>query len=75
MEAATQREWLRLLRDRLGLTAQGLADRLGVSRMTIHRWETGRANSRPNLDHARELAKLAETSVDEVARIFAPAAA
>jgi transcriptional regulator with XRE-family HTH domain len=36
----TQQE-LVAFRERLGLTQQELADRLGVDRVTIARWETG----------------------------------
>lgn len=34
---------IRELRDRLGLTQQDFAARLGVSVQSVHRWETGKA--------------------------------
>ena len=67
MEAENPREWLRLLRERLGLTGEQLAGRLGISRQTIHRWESGAV---PSLGHATQLAAMANTTVDEVAQIF-----
>jgi len=69
MEAQNPKEWLRLLRERLNLTAAELATQLGISRMTVHRWET--QDGKPSLAHATRLARLAKTSVDEVAGIFA----
>ena len=69
MEAQNPKEWLRLLRERLNLTAAELATKLEISRMTIHRWES--LDGKPSLTHASRLAKLAKTSVDEVAGIFA----
>ena len=70
MKADTQREWLRLLREKKRLTADGLATVLWVSRMTIHRWEAGVEKSKPTLAQAVALAKLAAVSVDEVAQVF-----
>lgn len=39
-------EWVRTLRKQLGLTQSQLAERLGVTFVTVSRWETGQA--RPN---------------------------
>ncbi len=74
MEPDNPREWLSLLRKKKKLTMEKLAIRLGVSRMTLHRWEDPESKYIPNLVHASTLAKLAGTSVDEVARIFGAAA-
>jgi transcriptional regulator with XRE-family HTH domain len=38
---------LRQWRERAGLTQQGLADRCGLSRFQISRWETGDAKPEP----------------------------
>jgi DNA-binding transcriptional regulator YiaG len=42
-EAGVTGDELRHLRDRLGLTQALLAERLGVHRITLVRWEQGRA--------------------------------
>lgn len=44
------------IRDRLGLSTQQLADRVGVSRMTINRWENGK--SKPHAVFVKILEKL-----------------
>ena len=53
MEQVRQESWaglepaeLRRFRKELGLTQGALADQLGVTPITIHRWETGQ--SRPH---------------------------
>lgn len=40
-------ELIRALRDRLGISQEKLAARLGVSFQTVNRWERGRANPSP----------------------------
>ena len=71
MKAENPKEWLELLRTRLGrLSMEKLAERLGISRMTLHRWEDPESKYIPNLVQAAALAKLADTTVDEVARSF-----
>ncbi len=47
---------LRKLRERLGLSQQGLARRLGVARATVTRWENG----------TRRLSKVAELALRSV---------
>lgn len=68
MKAQNPKEWLRLLRERLNLTAEQLAEQLGTSRQTIYRWES--QGGQPTLAQAAKLAAMARTSVDEVAGIF-----
>lgn len=70
MEATTQRQWLLLLKEKKGLSTVALGVAVGVSRITVHRWLNEAENSKPNLAQAAKLAKLAGTTVDEVARIF-----
>jgi superfamily II DNA or RNA helicase/transcriptional regulator with XRE-family HTH domain len=53
-------EWVKSLRNHLGLTQTELADRLGVTYVTISRWENGRA--RPNRLAIRAMTSLAESS-------------
>jgi len=55
-------EWIRTLRKRLGLTQGQLAERLGVTFVTVSRWENGQA--RPNRLALRSLATLVETTSD-----------
>lgn len=51
-------DWIRTLRRQLGLTQGQLAERLGVTFVTVSRWENGQA--RPNRLALRALAALAE---------------
>lgn len=46
------------LRKRLKLTQQEFADKIGVDRVTVARWETN--NKRPSKLAKRQLARLAE---------------
>jgi len=48
---------VREMREYAGLTQEGLADRLGVIRVTVERWETGRRRPRPGM-----LARVAEVT-------------
>lgn len=50
------------LRKALGLSQEALADRLGVSRQAIGKWESG--SSFPSIDNLMELAKQLDTTVD-----------
>lgn len=54
--AADAAAWVRQLRSRLGLTQGALAEKLGVTVVTVNRWEMGR--SRPNRLARRALAAL-----------------
>jgi superfamily II DNA or RNA helicase/transcriptional regulator with XRE-family HTH domain len=53
-------DWVKSLRNHLGLTQTELADRLGVTYVTISRWENGQA--RPNRLAIRAMTSLAESS-------------
>ena len=44
------------LRESLGLTTQALADKIGVTRYTINRWESGKSKPQPR--SAKMLEKL-----------------
>lgn len=52
-------DWIRTLRRQLSLTQSQLAERLGVTFVTVSRWETGQA--RPNRLALKALASLAES--------------
>lgn len=52
-------------RKELGLSQEGLADAIGVSRQSIYNWETGA--SVPDLSNLIELAKLFNTDINEMA--------
>lgn len=43
---------IRSLRERNGLTQEGIADRLGVARQTVAKWESGEAT--PDLDRCAD---------------------
>ena len=50
------------LRRRVGMTQEELAERVGVSRQTLSKWETG--ESSPDLDKAGRLARVFDVSLD-----------
>ena len=52
------------LRKKNALSQEGLADRIGVSRQAVSKWE--RAESSPDTDNLIQLAKLYEMSLDEL---------
>ena len=54
------------LRTRMGLSQEDLAEKLGVSRQSVSKWETGQ--SVPDLDKLIKLADLFQISVDELVR-------
>ena len=58
----TLREKLIVLRDRAGLSQMELADRLGVSRQAVSRWESG--DTTPSVDKLKSLAKIYGVSLD-----------
>jgi transcriptional regulator with XRE-family HTH domain len=57
-------ETLKRLRERRGLTQAELASRIGVHRVTIATWETGRY--RPSIDLLPKLAKALGIQVTEL---------
>lgn len=59
MADAVSPEWIADLRTRLGMTQSQFAERLGVTNVTVSRWETGQA--RPNKLARKTLAALAQT--------------
>jgi len=62
-------EWIKGLRTQLGLTQSQLAEQLGVTVVTISRWENGQ--SRPNRLATKALSRLA-TAVPVGSRIATP---
>ena len=58
------------LRKQKGLSQEELADRLGVSRQAISKWERGEAS--PDTDNLIELAKIYEISLDELVGLSNP---
>ncbi|MCH5208785.1 MAG: helix-turn-helix domain-containing protein [Oscillospiraceae bacterium] len=57
---------LRLYRKKLGYTQEQTAERLGVSRQALAKWERG--ESVPDLENVIALADLYEVSVDSLVR-------
>ncbi len=57
-------EKLSALRKAAGLSQEQLADKLGVSRQAITKWETG--NGEPTLENLRAVATLFRVSFDEL---------
>lgn len=55
-------------RKRLGLTQAELAERTGVSKSAIAKWETD--GGLPDRDNLRRLAEIMKVSVDELHRII-----
>ena len=62
----TVSEKIYTLRTRLGLSQEELAEKLGVSRQSVSKWETGQ--SLPDLEKIIKLADLFGVSVDELVR-------
>ena len=58
----TLREKLIVLRDRAGLSQMELADRLGVSRQAVSRWETGEAV--PDTEKVIQLSRIFHVTTD-----------
>ena len=58
----TLREKLIVSRNKAGLSQMELADRLGVSRQAVSRWESG--DTTPTMDKLKTLAKLYGVSLD-----------
>ena len=56
--------YLQELRKEKGLTQEQLADKMGVARRTVSRWETG--NNMPDLDILIELSDLYEVGLREL---------
>ena len=55
---------LSVLRKRSGMTQEQVAERLGVSRQALAKWERG--ESVPDMDHCAALAKLFSVSIDDL---------
>ena len=53
------------MRKQAGLTQEALAERIGVARQTIAKWETG--ESVPDLETAGKLAAVLEVALDDLA--------
>ena len=57
-------ERLKAARSRMGLSQELVAERLGVSRQAVTKWEAGQ--SRPNARNLQALAELYQTSAEEL---------
>jgi transcriptional regulator with XRE-family HTH domain len=64
-------QWLRIQRDTAGLSQQGLADALGVTRQTVGNWEGKRSEAQLSLGQAKKLAALFEVPLELVAKAAA----
>ncbi len=60
---------LKLYRKKLGMTQEQAAERLGVSRQALAKWERG--ESLPDIENVIALADLYEVSIDSLARNLA----
>ena len=52
------------LRKRAGLSQEALAEKIGVSRQTVAKWESG--ESAPDIQHADRLAELFNVNLDDL---------
>lgn len=68
-----QGDYLKELRVKNGLSQEKLAERLGVSRQSVSKWEQGYAV--PSSDNVLELSKLYGISADDILNCEAPKAA
>ena len=57
-------ENLASLRRHAGLTQEAVAEKIGVSRLTIAKWESG--ESAPDIVHADQLAELFNVTIDDL---------
>lgn len=57
-------EMISTLRKGKGLTQEDLAEKVGVARQTISKWELGETT--PDLKQAKELSKIFKVSLDEL---------
>lgn len=57
---------LKLFRKKFGLTQEQIAERLGVSRQAVAKWERG--DSLPDIDNIIALADLYEVTIDSLVR-------
>ena len=57
-------EKLVVLRKRSGLSQEELAEKLGVTRQAVHKWETEKAM--PNIEILKVLSKLFDVSLDNL---------
>lgn len=57
-------ETISLLRKKHGLSQEMLAEKIGVSRQTLSKWETGESN--PDIIHSSRLAEAFEITLDEL---------
>lgn len=56
--------FLRMTREKLGISQKSLAQKLGVDENTVWRWEAGR--SQPSVDLGRQIADALGVSVDDL---------
>lgn len=57
---------LKLFRKKFGLTQEQIAERLGVSRQAVAKWERG--DSLPDIDNIVALADMYEVTIDSLVR-------
>lgn len=57
-------KFLRMTREKLGISQKSLAQKLGVDENTVWRWEAGR--SQPSVDLGRQIADALGVSVDDL---------
>lgn len=57
---------LKLFRKKFGLTQEQIAERLGVSRQAVAKWERG--DSLPDIDNIIALADMYEVTIDSLVR-------
>jgi DNA-binding XRE family transcriptional regulator len=57
---------MQLLRMNAGLTAQQVAQKLGVSESTVRNWDKGRTEPQLKLGQVRLLAELYQCSLDDL---------
>ena len=55
-------EKIALLRKQKGMTQEALAFKLGISRQSVSKWETGECE--PDLSKLKEIASMFEVSID-----------
>lgn len=55
---------IKIIRESAGLTQEGLARAIGVDRVTVANWESGKTE--PKLSQARKIAEIGRVKLEEV---------
>ncbi len=58
---------IKILREKTGMTQEGLSQMMNIDRSTVAKWETGEAA--PRTDKLPELARILHCSIDDLFQV------